>query len=270
MEKNSFCGCSSYLPTFDGNKSFAGFWMQFSIFADRHQWNNEDIVCNLCLSLRGKALEYASYLPSEIRSDSYTFYSSLKYRFGDMETPEMSRIRLRKVKKLEEESIQEYICRVEIMVRKSFPGIDNELHVRLTTEYSLYGYPDYDIALEVLTKHPLTVSELIREIMWQEHCKVEFHTETSKVATEHHNEEKYEQRLNYSDIHNLKTKINSVKTIFANRKCSRCKSFGHIRRICPQRKLVQSKTETEENTKCEKKDLNCLWLSLMVNSQPVM
>ncbi|VDI23069.1 Hypothetical predicted protein [Mytilus galloprovincialis] len=71
----------------------------------------------------------------------------------------------------ESESVQEYVCRIEINVRKSFPFVNEDLLVKLITEYAIYGYPDGDIGYRVLTKEPSTVSELIKEILWQEHCR---------------------------------------------------------------------------------------------------
>ena len=269
--KNSFCDCTVYSPTYNGNGSFEGFWMQFSIYAERYQWNNDDMVCNLCISLRDKALEYASYLPLDIRSNISTFYSAFKSRFGDNETPEMCRIRLRHVSKLANESIQEYVCRVEIMVRKSFPGITNDLHTKLTTEYSLSGYPDPDITFKVMVKQPLSVSELIREIMWHELCREEFNIKTPEVTS--NNDDLCEQSLNdFPNVSRVKAKVNFIhlKNKHARRKCSRCKLMGHIRRVCPKRKSVCAENNSVKNLSFKTPDLNDLWLRLMVNSQPVV
>ncbi|CAG2185459.1 unnamed protein product [Mytilus edulis] len=156
---------------FDGTELFEGFWMKFSIFAERFNWSSSDMAFYLVTSLRGKALEYVSYLPHRDLYNVSVLYSALKSRFGDIETAQICRMKLRNITMFESESVQEYVCRTEINVRKSFPGVNEDLLVKLITEYAIYGYPDGNIGYRVLTKEPSTVSELIKEILWQEHCR---------------------------------------------------------------------------------------------------
>lgn len=150
------------LPEFDGTELFEGFWMKFSIFAERFKWSSSDMAFYLVTSLRGKALEYVSYLPHRDLYNVSVLYSALKSRFGDIETAQICRMKLRNITMLTSESVQEYVCRTEINVRKSFPGVNEDLLVKLITEYAIYGYPDGDIGYRVLTKEPSTVSELIK------------------------------------------------------------------------------------------------------------
>ncbi|CAG2254473.1 unnamed protein product [Mytilus edulis] len=92
---------------------------------------------------------------------------------------------------LKSESVQEYVCRTEINVRKSFPGVNEDLLVKLITEYAIYGYPDGNIGYRVLTKEPSTVSELIKEILWQEHCRQSLKSVEKSRCTEDSNFEKH-------------------------------------------------------------------------------
>ncbi len=82
----------------------------------------------LVTSLRGKDLYSVSIL-----------YFAQKCRLGDIETAQICRMKLRNITMLTSESVQEYVCRTEINVRKSFPGVDEDLLVKLITEYAIYG-----------------------------------------------------------------------------------------------------------------------------------
>ncbi|CAG2252756.1 unnamed protein product [Mytilus edulis] len=179
------------LPEFDGTELFEGFWMKFSIFAERFNWSSSDMAFYLVTSLRGKALEYVSYLPHRDLYNVSVLYSALKSRFGDIETAQICRMKLRNITMLTSESVQEYVCRTEINVRKSFPGVNEDLLVKLITEYAIYGYPDGNIGYRVLTKEPSTVSELIKEILWQEHCRQSLKSVEKSRCTEDSNFEKH-------------------------------------------------------------------------------
>ncbi|XP_071176204.1 uncharacterized protein [Mytilus edulis] len=179
------------LPEFDGTELFEGFWMKFFIFAERFNWSSSDMAFYLVTSLRGKALEYVSYLPHRDLYNVSVLYSALKSRFGDIETSQICRMKLRNITMFTSESVQEYVCRTEINVRKSFPGVNEDLLVKLITEYAIYGYPDGNIGYRVLTKEPSTVSELIKEILWQEHCRQSLKSVEKSRCTEDSNFEKH-------------------------------------------------------------------------------
>lgn len=222
-------------PIYNGYTSFEGFWLQFCIFADRFQWTNDDMVSYFCLSLRDKALEYYANLPVESRNNILSLHEAFKCRFGDVETPEMYRMKLQNICKTIEETIQEYVCRVQLLVWKSFPGIDENLHVKLTTEYVLLGYGDSNIAFRVMIKQPSTVYELINEILWQQLCKENYQNKSKGEI--HNREDRHEKSPeDLKQQHNFSTK--KGKTVTNRIKCSRCKSRGHVRRTCPGRKCA--------------------------------
>ena len=214
------------LPDFDGD-CFEGFWMKFSIFVNRFNWSPNDMLFYLITSLRGKALEYVSYLPSETVHDVSLLYSALKRRFGDNESAQICRMKLRNICMHENESVQEYVCRVEINVRKAFPGVTFELLVKLVTEYVLYGYPDSDVSYRIFIAEPLSIDTLIKEILWQEHCKRTFAIQTSTTL--------FSDNYTQKDKHTSSSDARVIKDRQCNLKCSYCKLVGHIRRECPKR-----------------------------------
>ena len=87
------------LPLFNGLTSFERFWMQFSILAKQHEWNNEVKVDNFCLSLRVTALEYFAHLPAECRLNILSIYTAFKNCFGNLTTTEMYRTKLQNLVK---------------------------------------------------------------------------------------------------------------------------------------------------------------------------
>ncbi|CAC5371417.1 unnamed protein product [Mytilus coruscus] len=57
------------------------------------------------------------------------------------------------------------------MVRKAYPGMDNQLFNNISIEHTLNGLNDQSIAYDVLTKRPKTMEETINLVAWHTTCK---------------------------------------------------------------------------------------------------
>ncbi|CAC5416350.1 unnamed protein product [Mytilus coruscus] len=92
-------------------------------------------------------------------------------RLGDHGYPETYRQELHTLRKQGKESIHEYTSRVEMLVRRSFPTIDEATHSTLSVEYMLRGLTDLSITIELLTKRITTMTEAIHQVTLYETYK---------------------------------------------------------------------------------------------------
>ncbi|CAG2207312.1 JNK [Mytilus edulis] len=164
------------VPEFDGTELFEGFWMKFSIFTEGFNWSSSDMAFYLVTSLRGKALEYVSYLPHRDLYNVSVLYSALKSRFGDIETAQICRMKLRNITMLTSESVQEYVCRTEINVGKSFSEVGDSTFTILERYHSLkpIGSGAQEIvcaACDTVTQTNVAIKKLSRPFQNVTHAK---------------------------------------------------------------------------------------------------
>lgn len=124
-------------------------------------------------SLKDEALTFVTELPTYTHGSIQTLYFSLNQRFGDYLLPEQYRENLNLVRKLQKETLVEFVSRVEELVNKAYPQLNPpELVSTLTIENILRGLPDQTLSCEVRTKCPMTIDETLRLVTWQECCKI--------------------------------------------------------------------------------------------------
>ena len=93
-------------------------------------------------------------------------------RFNDHGLPATYRASLQCMKKQEEESLEEYACRVRRTVSRAYPGIcDTELYEELIIESLVTGLQDSKLVYDVLTKKPKSVQEALDLMQWHETCQ---------------------------------------------------------------------------------------------------
>ncbi|CAC5386347.1 unnamed protein product [Mytilus coruscus] len=114
---------------------------------------------------------YASYLSPETKRSFSGLCAAMSNRFGNHGYPETYRQELHTLRKQGKESIHEYVSRVEMPVRRSFPTIDSATHSILSVEYMLRGLTDQSIAIELLTKTITTMTEAIHLVTLYETYK---------------------------------------------------------------------------------------------------
>ena len=162
----------SRLPYFNGKGDWKSFMMQFQLLTERYQWNPRRQVEEILLCLKDDALVFASQLPPDVCYSISQLSSAMEHRFGEKYLPETYRRELNVLKRKNDESLQEYSSRVEGIVRKAYPGIDDsELCRKLSIEHMLNGLNDQSIAYDVLTKMPKSMDEAVNLVTWHESCK---------------------------------------------------------------------------------------------------
>ncbi|VDI05659.1 Hypothetical predicted protein [Mytilus galloprovincialis] len=86
--------------------------------------------------------------------------------------PETYRTNLQFIKQDQKESIQEYASRVEWMVGKAYPDVnDSSLLDRFKTEHFIKGLPDQSLSYEVLKQKPATLQDAINIVTWHASCR---------------------------------------------------------------------------------------------------
>lgn len=160
-------------PFFNGKGDFKAFWTQFTLLCNRFHWQNDRQVEELMLNcLRDDALVFVNELPLRIRADIDEIHKAMEQRFGDHILPETYRTNLQFVKQINKESLHDYASRVEKLVIKAYPEIqDAKLLDRFKTEHFIKGLPDQSVAYEVLLQKPSTMQDAINMVSWHECCR---------------------------------------------------------------------------------------------------
>ncbi|XP_052081934.1 uncharacterized protein LOC127719739 [Mytilus californianus] len=161
----------SKLPFYNGRSDWSTFQMQFEIIAERNNWDPRRQAEEILLVLKDEAAKFASELPYDTRSSFRLLSKDMERRFGDNNLPETYRKELQFTRKNYKESINEYAARIQTMVRKAYPGMDNQLFNDISIEHMLNGLNDQSIAYDVLTKRPKTMEETINLVAWHTTCK---------------------------------------------------------------------------------------------------
>ncbi|CAG2206600.1 unnamed protein product [Mytilus edulis] len=171
-------GYRSRLPFYNGKEGWSTFLMQFEIIADRNNWDPRRQAEEILLILKDEAANFAAELPYETRSSFRLLSKEMESRFGDNNLPETYRKELQTVRKGYKESTNEYAARIQTMVKKAYPGMNQQLFNSIAIEHMLNGLPDQSIAYDVLTKRPKTMEETINLVAWHTTCKNEPRTKS--------------------------------------------------------------------------------------------
>ncbi|CAC5407836.1 unnamed protein product [Mytilus coruscus] len=160
-------------PFFNGKGDFKAFWTQFRLLSSRFKWSSDRQVEELILnSLRDDALVFVNELPASLHRDIQQIHDAMSQRFGDHILPETYRTNLQFIKQGQKESIQEYATRVERLVGKAYPEVnDLSLLDLFKTEHFIKGLPDQSVAYEVLIQKPVSLQEAINQVSWLQCCR---------------------------------------------------------------------------------------------------
>lgn len=160
------------LPTFDGKRTWKAFKMQFEMLVLQYQWDDETALHKLFSSLEKEAMEFVAELPVIVQCNYRQLFDALEQRFKDHTLPETHRINLSTVKKNPKETLHEYATRIQVLASKAYPGFSRSpIFEKLVVESLVNGLPDPNLAYDVMTKRPDTVSAALDLIQWHESCR---------------------------------------------------------------------------------------------------
>ena len=233
------------LPLFCGKAKWGSFWMQFQRIARRYAWDEESVMDRLVCSLRDEALTFFSEMPDYVQNNLESVTHHLSRRFDEHLPPEAYRMSLRSAHCGRNEQLEEYAARIRRLVYKGYPGSEAKLRETLNVEYFVGGLSDTDMIYEVLTKKPQTVDEAVDLVRWHTCCRDVQNRrrfmgatladgEEAKIRRSVKEEYVAEQRVVPKDYVD---RSNWMKTA----ECFYCHDVGHIRRNCPERKVVSQK-----------------------------
>ena len=256
------------LPYFTGKNQFEGFWTVFELGICKFNWNNQAQLENLWCCLKDEALDFACKLPTDIQNNIFRFRDALKRRYGDNRLPEQYREDLVNIKKHFKESLPEYAARVENLVCKGYPQLqEQDLLNTIKVENFLKGIHDQNIAYEVKIRKPCNIDEAIELYNWHECCKggvfkkradirqLELDGDGSVedldirkvnggkqqyVTMQAFNKFEQEVKSQVSDIVKALNKGNtsSSKRNYTNLTCFICHEKGHISKYCTKKKTI--------------------------------
>ena len=272
-EWNSLAGSEPRprLPSFDGKGDWRSFRVKFSLLADRYHWDGPTQLSHLVSCLQEDAMFFMSRLAPQIRANLGQLMDALERRFGDHVLPETHRLSLQNLKKNAQESLQEYVARVQTLVSRAYPGLEgSELFNSMTIDHLVSGLQDPNLVYDVKTKRPTTIQEALDMIAWHECCRGAARKRNVRNVAEADNNDirrtsghRYvtEERLQHfgrdlkeSLVHSVNEAVkNQVQSLMAGQagsqqqaqqrkwrnlegdqgKCFNCKKPGHYMRNCP-------------------------------------
>ncbi|CAC5409541.1 unnamed protein product [Mytilus coruscus] len=152
-------GRRTRVPFYNGKDPWNAYVMQFELIAEMNNWSPSTKAIELVTALRDEAMVYASFLTPETKRTYSVLCAAMSNRFGDHGYPETYRQELHTLKKNNRETIQEYASR------------SRSTHSTLSVEYLLRGLPDQSIAIELLTKRIISITEVIHQVTLYETYK---------------------------------------------------------------------------------------------------
>ncbi|CAC5386345.1 unnamed protein product [Mytilus coruscus] len=161
-------GRRTRVPFYNGRDPWNAYFMQFELIAEINRWNTDTKAIEQHLKMRQWFMPPTSH--RRPRDPSLGCVQLCRTDLVIMDIPR--RIdRSCTLRKQGKESIHEYVSRVEMPVKRSFPTIDAATHSILSVEYMLRGLTDQSIAIELLTKTITTMTEAIHLVTLYETYK---------------------------------------------------------------------------------------------------
>ena len=150
------------LSTYDGKSEWRPYLIQFNHIAKKYNWSDSEKLDRLIECLRDKALKYFSSRSEMVQSNFNQLCQQMKERFDKKDQPHIIRRQLQEIKQNPEETIEEFVERIEDLATEGYEGIPEYFKNTDTIDAFLRGCTEKRAALVTLDKDPKTLEEAMQ------------------------------------------------------------------------------------------------------------
>ena len=198
--------------TFGGkeNIELKDYMCHFDTVADYNGWSYREKGANLAMSLKDEAREVLQNLSSEQQHDFEYILEELKQRYYPEGMKRHKKAEFRSRVKKREESFNEYGFALKRLAKIAFPTFPQSARENLSVDQFIDGLPSGEMRKHVHLNHPSTIHEAVKYAN-------EFSFFDSPIDCWRCGEDHSPEKCN-----------------FTQRRCHRCRQFGHRHDRCPR------------------------------------
>ena len=149
-------------PTYDGLGQWKSFYLQFKTYCNLKDMSDQQKAKQLCLSLKGKALDFYSCQPETVQDNFHRIVTKLEQRFGKKDLPETLRLQFSLLRQNVDESAEEWADRVQRLALEAFIDLPETFMNSEIIRRFCQGCLDKETAQYAADRCPTTIEEAIR------------------------------------------------------------------------------------------------------------
>ena len=155
--------------SFEGDH-WNGFVTQFELVAKNFGWSEQIKLIQFALCLKKGAAEYYSILSSNKEKDFEWLKRRFQHHFGVVESAAATRMELLQIEQREDESLENYLARMQKLVITSFPEEANrESCSSFLIDTFMKGCKNKSAVLSAAEKKPKTLEEAYKLVLEATH-----------------------------------------------------------------------------------------------------
>ena len=166
---------STHMPlpklSFEG-EHWIGFITQFELVAKNFDWSEAEKLANFAMSLKKGAAEFYSILSTMKEQDYEWLKNKFQHHYGGTDSATTIRYELLQTEQKEDESLEEYLARLQKMVVASFPDESKrEACSPFFVDAFMKGCRNKGAVLSAAEKHPKTLEEAYKYVLDATHLR---------------------------------------------------------------------------------------------------
>ena len=154
------------LPKLFEGEHWIGFITQFELVAKNFGWSEAEKLANFAMSLKKGAAEFYSILSTRKEQDYEWLKNKFQHHYGGTDSATTIRYELLQTEQKEDESLEEYLARLQKMVVASFPDESKrEACNPFFVDSFIKGCRNKGAVLSAAEKHPKTLEDAYKYVL---------------------------------------------------------------------------------------------------------
>jgi len=219
---------SAQLPTFNGNRKWEPFLLQFNNIANDQDWNDQKKLRKLITCLRDEALETFEALSPEEQMSFVTANEKMTNIYGQSDPPSFIRKQLLSLRQAPDEDLLKFRSRIMPLVTRAYKGTTTSMREEMAVDALFRGCSDRDAACSVALLSPSTLDEAVKLL------RAAISNKAAIMGSEV--QARSVNALNHKDINDTSTKRVQAELDIPNqtRSCYQCGSTDHSTTSCTE------------------------------------